>query len=191
MQAGLGPETFLLSGSSIVSDQSFENLVNEHGGRVLRTATRILRDTSLANDVHQEVFLAIWRRWHRYNGDVNWPAYLYRVTVRKALALAQRRTVGDVPAKISVETQDVASLQSMTTNGPDGALVAGELQQRLAAALGRLPRREADAFVLLRLERLETADVAGIMGCAESTVRVHLHRAVAKLARELHEYLDR
>jgi len=191
MQPGLGPETFLLSGSSIVSDQSFENLVNEHGGRVLRTATRILRDTSLANDVHQEVFLAIWRRWHRYNGDVNWPAYLYRVTVRKALALAQRRTVGDVPAKISVETQDVASLQSMTTNGPDGALVAGELQQRLAAALGRLPRREADAFVLLRLERLETADVAGIMGCAESTVRVHLHRAVAKLARELHEYLDR
>jgi len=191
MRPGLGPETFLLSGSSIVSDQSFENLVNEHGGRVLRTATRILRDTSLANDVHQEVFLAIWRRWHRYNGDVNWPAYLYRVTVRKALALAQRRTVGDVPAKISVETQDVASLQSMTTNGPDGALVADELQQRLAAALGRLPRREADAFVLLRLERLETAEVAGIMGCAESTVRVHLHRAVAKLARELHEYLDR
>jgi len=79
----------------------------------------------------------------------------------------------------------------MTTNGPDGALVADELQQRLAAALGRLPRREADAFVLLRLERLETAEVAGIMGCAESTVRVHLHRAVAKLARELHEYLDR
>jgi len=168
-----------------VSDQSFENLVNEHGRRVLSTATRILRDVNLAHDVHQEVFLAIWRRWHKYNGQVNWPAYLYRATVRKALELARRRTVCSVPARASEETP-----YGVTTNGPADALAADELQQRLAAALTRLPRREADAFILLRLERLETAEVARIMGCAEPTVRVHLHRAVVKLARELHEYLD-
>jgi len=180
MQSGLGSETFLLTGSATVSDRSFENLVNEHGGRVLRTATRILRDPSLANDVHQEVFLAVWRRWHRYNGDVNWPAYLYRATVRKAMELARRRTV----------CRPEETTNGVTTNGPDGALQADELQQRLASALARLPRREVDAFVLLRLERLETAEVARIMGCSESTVRVHLHRAVIRLARELHEYLD-
>ncbi len=164
-----------------MSDQSFENLVNEYGGQVLRTATRVLHDASLAHDVHQEVFLAIWRRWHTYNGHVNWTAYLYRATVRKALELARRRMVHSPE-----QTPD-----GLTTNGPDSDMAADELQQRLAAALGRLPRREADAFVLSRLERLETAEIAGIMGCAESTVRVHLHRAVTRLARELHEYLDR
>ena len=80
-----------------VSDTSFENLVNEYGRQVLRTALRVLRDVNLAHDVHQEVFLAIWRRWHRYNGNVNWPAYLYRATVRKALELAQRRPVRSGP----------------------------------------------------------------------------------------------
>jgi len=180
MQPGLGLETFLSLGRTTVSDQSFENLVNEHGGRVLRTATRVLRDANLAHDVHQEVFLSIWRRWHKYNGQVNWPAYLYRATVRKALELARRRIV-----RRPEQTPD-----SVTTNGPEGALVADELQQRLAAALDRLPRREADVFILSRLERLETSEVARIMGCTESTVRVHLHRAVARLARELHEYLD-
>jgi RNA polymerase sigma-70 factor (ECF subfamily) len=69
-------------------------------------------------------------------------------------------------------------------------LQAEELQQRLAAALARLPRRQADAFVLSRLERLETAEIAGIMGCSEPTVRVHLHRALIRLARELHEFLS-
>lgn len=69
-------------------------------------------------------------------------------------------------------------------------MVADELQQRLAAALTRLPRREADAFILSRLERLETPEIARVMGCGESTVRVHVHRAVARLASELHEYLD-
>lgn len=163
-----------------MSDRSFEKLVNEHGGQVLRTAARILRDANLANDVHQEVFLAVWRGWPRYNGDVNWPAYLYRATVRKALELARRR-VGYSPEETP---------HGVTTNGPDGAMRADELQQRLAAALAKLPRREADAFVLLRLERLETAEAARVMGCSESTVRVHLHRAVLRLARELHEYLD-
>ena len=168
----------------MVSNRSFENLVNEHGGQVLRTALRVLRDANLAHDVHQEVFLAIWRRWDRYDGAVNWPAYLYRATVRKALELAQRRAVGSGPVRALRETP-----HGVTVNGPDGVLQADELQQRLAAALARLPRRQADAFVLSRLERLATAEVAEIMGCSQETVRVHLHRALRRLARELHEYL--
>jgi RNA polymerase sigma-70 factor (ECF subfamily) len=68
-------------------------------------------------------------------------------------------------------------------------LQADELQQKLAAALARLPQRQADAFVLARIEGLEAAEIAGILGCSEATVRVHLHRAVLRLARELHDYL--
>jgi RNA polymerase sigma factor (sigma-70 family) len=162
-----------------VSNTSFENLVNEHGGQVLRTAMRVLREANLAHDVHQEVFLSIWRRWSSYNGSVNWPAYLYRVTLRKALDQARRRTVrtGLKPARTEV-------------HGPDAELRADELQQRLAAALAKLPPRQADAFVLSRLEGLEAAEIARVMGCSVETVRVHLHRAIARLAHELRGYLD-
>jgi RNA polymerase sigma factor (sigma-70 family) len=179
-QAGRPRGNVFWQGRTTVSEQSFENLVNEHGRQVLRTALRVLRDENLAHDVHQEVFLAIWRRWDRYNGDVNWPAYLYRATVRKALELAERRMNGpgcDPPPRRPVAAE------------PDSALQADELQQKLAAALARLPRRQADAFVLSRLEGLATVEVAGIMGCSEPTVRVHLHRALLRLARALHEFL--
>ncbi len=185
-----------------MSDKSFENLVNEHGRQVLGTAWRVLRDASLAHDVHQEVFLAVWRRWHRYNGQVNWKAYLYRATVRKALEIARRRA-SSVPVRAYRNTgispvvmnhgqgaHATGTPHGVTTAGPADAMQADELQQKLAAALARLPRRQADAFVLSRLERLETAEIAKLMGCSEQTVRVHLHRAVIKLARELHEYLD-
>ncbi|MEN6427429.1 MAG: sigma-70 family RNA polymerase sigma factor [Phycisphaerales bacterium] len=169
-----------------VSGMTFEKLVSEHGRQVLGTAMRVLRDVNLAHDVHQEVFLAVWRHWDRYNGNVHWPAYLYRATVRKALEIARRRPVRGAPAGASEETS-----QGVTTNGPDGALQADELQRKLAAALARLPRRQADVFVLSRLEKLETAEIARLLDCSESTVRVHLHRAVMKLACELQEYLDR
>jgi RNA polymerase sigma-70 factor (ECF subfamily) len=184
MQQGLGPNRLLGKVAATVSQKSFENLVQEHGPQVLRTATRVLHDASLAHDVHQEVFLAIWRRWHRYNGNVNWPAYLYRATVRKALQMAQQ-PVRSVPLRASEETPLGA-----TTDGPADVLQADELRQKLTTALARLPRRQADAFVLSRLEGLGAAEIAKIMDCSEPTVRVHLHRAVLRLARELHEYLS-
>jgi len=171
---------------------SFENLVNEHGRQVLGTAARVLRDADLAQDAHQEVFLAVWRRWDRYNGNVNWTAYLYRATVRKALEIARRRVSSvAVRAYPSSTREEKITPDGVATNEPDGALRADELQQKLAAALARLPRRQADAFILARLEKLETAEIAKLLGCSEPTVRVHLHRAVLKLAEELHEYLDR
>jgi len=69
-------------------------------------------------------------------------------------------------------------------------LQAEELQRKLVAALARLPRRQADAFVLARLEGLEAAAVGEILGCSEPTARVHLHRAMQRLARELRPYLS-
>ena len=185
MQQGLGPKRSSGKVVVTVSQESFENLVHEHGPQVLRTAMRVLHNASLAHDVHQEVFLAIWRRWHRYNGHVNWPGYLYRATVRKALELAQQRPVRSCPPGLQKEMPHGA-----TANSPDDVLQADELRQKLAAALARLPRRQADAFVLSRLEGLGAAEIGKIMGCSEQTVRVHLHRAVMRLARELHEYLS-
>ncbi len=180
MQQGPGPKQYFEKAIAVVSEKTFENLVQEHGSQVLRTALRVLHDASLAHDVHQGVFLAIWRGWHRYNGDVNWPAYLYRATVRKALEMAQQRPVCRTPAGAAKET----------SHGPDGSLQVEELRQKLAAILARLPQRQADAFILARLEGLEAAKIGEIMGCSEQTVRVHLHRAMLRLARELDEYLS-
>ncbi len=163
-----------------LSDANFENLVNQYSRQVLNTALRVLGDTNLANDVHQEVFLAIWRRWSSYNGNVNWPAYLYRATVRKALEAARRRNgyVSQSPA-----------MPSGADHQPDGDMRAEELRRKLGAALARLPKRQADVFVLSRLEGLGTDEIADLLGCSRQTVRVHLHRALKKLSRQLSPYL--
>ncbi|MBN1359092.1 MAG: sigma-70 family RNA polymerase sigma factor [Sedimentisphaerales bacterium] len=167
-----------------MSDKSFENLVNVHSRQVLNTALRVLGDANLAQDVHQEVFLAVWRRWNSYNGSVKWPAYLYRATIRKALAAARTRPQGeDRNGECRPERAD-------TSAPPDGRLAADELQQKLGAALAKLPDRQADAFILMRLEGLDAGGAADVLGCSPETARVHLHRALRRLNRELHEYLQ-
>jgi RNA polymerase sigma-70 factor (ECF subfamily) len=63
-----------------------------------------------------------------------------------------------------------------------------ELQEVLARNLARLPKRQADVFVLSRIEGLGAGEIAEILGCSQQTVRVHLHRAIKRLARELSDY---
>lgn len=163
---------------------SFKVLVDSHSKAVMNTAIRIVQDHQKAQDVHQEVFLKILRRWHKFNGDVNWPAYLYRTTVRTAVEVA-RDSRGISPPDPAMTAQ----LNPAKEERPDWRLRAAELQQKLVACLAKLPKRQADVFVLSRIEGLEYDRVAGILGCSKETVRVHLHRALKRLARELAEFL--
>ncbi|MHC4619582.1 MAG: RNA polymerase sigma factor [Planctomycetota bacterium] len=162
---------------------SFKALVDDYSAAVLNTAVRILRDTQTAQDVHQEVFLEIWRRWHKYDGQTNWGAYLYRVTVRKAVEFAKRSAM----EPLTERQQDYAA----AGESPDEPLRTAELQQRIVKRLAQLPQRQADVFVLARIEGLKPEIIAGILGCSQETVRVHLHRALKRLARELNNYLDK
>jgi len=62
----------------------FKKLVEENSGLVLNVALRVLGNADLAQDVHQEVFLAVWRMRDSFKYVTNWRGYLYRVTVRKS-----------------------------------------------------------------------------------------------------------
>ena len=159
---------------------TFKALVNDYSRAVLNTAIRILRDSQQAQDVHQEVFLEILRRWHKFNGKTNWGPYLYRVTVRKAIQSAKQSST-----KPLIEQHEYAR----RNEGPDEPLRTAELQQKLVACLGGLPKRQADVFVLSRIEGLRNEKIAELLGCSKQTVRVHLHRSVKRLARELSDYL--
>ena len=164
-----------------VQKLSFKELIDDYSDVVLRTASRILGDSQQAQDVHQEVFLEIWRRWYKYNGQTNWNAYLYRTTVRMAIRLAKKSRTGQF---IRQQPEDVTS-----TDSPDASLRTAELQQKLAGALTKLPKRQAEVFVLSRMEGLKTEKIAEILGCSKQTVRVHLHRAARRLARDMSDYL--
>ena len=160
----------------------FETIVNTYSRQVLNTAIRILGDTNLALDVHQEVFLAIWQRWHSFNGQTNWPGYLYRTTVRKAIELANKQ---------KKETSIDDDFEKASNDKPHQRLEADELRHIITKAISRLPDKQADAFVLAKIEGLKADEIAKILQCSEDTVRVHLHRAVKTLAEKLGNYLKK
>jgi RNA polymerase sigma-70 factor (ECF subfamily) len=165
-----------------VLKESFQTLIDNYSHQVLSTAVRILGDAQKAQDVHQDVFLAIWQRWHKYNGRINWRAYLYRATVRKAVQLARQTRTEQLTEQHSENL--------VIRRQPDGPLRAAELQQKLVCCLAKLPKRQAEVFILSRIEGLKAEQIAELLGCSGETVRVHLHRAIKRLASQLVDYLE-
>ena len=100
--------------------------------------------------------------------------------MRKAIALAKKSKCESISDQQQYPSKE---------EEPDGQARAAELRQRLAMHLVELPKRQADAFVLSRIEGLKHDRIAEILGCSEGTARVHLHRALKRLAEELSDYL--
>lgn len=70
--------------------------------------------------------------------------------------------------------------------GPEDQLLASERGRHIAAAVARLPLRQRTVFTLCQVAGLGAGEVSQTLGLSESTVRVHLFRALRKL-RELLE----
>jgi RNA polymerase sigma factor (sigma-70 family) len=160
----------------------FKELVEQYSSPVLKSAFRIVGNHQCAQDVHQEVFLVILRRWNKFNVDTNWGAYLYRVTVRKAMEFVKR-------SRLSVQRISSEDDWAETKEGPTDILRGKELKQELLRRLGEMPKRQADVFILSRIEGLSDKQIAEIMNLAPQTVRVHLCRALERLRSELKGFL--
>jgi len=164
----------------VKSTVEFEKLVENYSKLVMSIAIRVLQDTDKAQDVHQEVFLSIWKCWHKFNGEVKWGGYLYRATVRKAVELAKKKTAA------SLKGQDPQTFAHEIT--PEMDFKAVELRKSLSKIIALLPERQADFFIMSRIEGLSYDEIAEILGCSAQTARVHLHRALRHLAGKLVEY---
>jgi RNA polymerase sigma-70 factor, ECF subfamily len=74
----------------------------------------------------------------------------------------------------------VDAVPSLATS-PEQALIESERRRSLAAAVEQLPARQREVFLLCHSEGQSPRDVGSLTGLSESTVRVHLFRALRKL----------
>jgi RNA polymerase sigma-70 factor (ECF subfamily) len=144
-----------------------QHLVDEHLGRILNYAYRMLGDAAEAEDVAQETFLRLWRTLDSWQADAPLIHWLQRVTYNLCIDRLRRRQ--PVSLESAPEPLDPAE-------GPAGSLHRVELAAAVAHAIGRLPERQRAAVVFVHQEGLSNIEAAEVMGISVEAVESLLAR---------------
>ena len=160
---------------------AFAVLVREHQDEVYTLARRLVGDPHLASDIAQEALIRAWRALPKFRGDSKFSTWIYRITVNTAWTHKKRarRLHGssieeheDLPAPVDSRHPEVA-----------GEIL--ELRERLRQALDRLPDSQREVVVLKDIYAWSHAEIADSLGISVTAAKVRLHRARARLARDL------
>jgi RNA polymerase sigma-70 factor (ECF subfamily) len=159
---------------------AFEALYRTHHATVYRFARLMTGSTTIAEDIVQEVFLALMRDASRYDpARASLTSYLYG----SARHHTRRRLLRD---RFLVRLDDQADLcLSSSSATVTDELIRQRDVQHLRRAIVRLPARYREVIVLCDLQDVSYADAAQALGCAIGTVRSRLHRARHLLADKL------
>jgi RNA polymerase sigma-70 factor (sigma-E family) len=161
------------------SDRQFEGFVAEASDALFRTGYLMTGDARDAEDLVQETFLRVARRWNRVRAMDHPAAYARRILINLVLRDGDRRSREKaelVPegAWIDAADQDAAHV-----------LRAIDDVAEFRWALAQLPARQRAVLVLRYWADLPVAEVADILGCSAGTVKSTASRAAARLAETL------
>jgi len=167
---------------------AFRRLVERSKITTYRLAYDLSGNRHDAEDICQEAYIRALKGLERFRGDAKWSSWMHRITVNVFLDHKRANRKEFVEFNDEVETPETVDATHRTPPHPDPLAVteAGDIQRQIDRALDSLPPRERAVFVLRHYQDLRLSDIAKAMDIAEGTVKVHLHRAVRRLRKELH-----
>ncbi|MCW3100982.1 MAG: polymerase sigma factor, sigma-70 family [Chthonomonadaceae bacterium] len=173
------------------SQQQFEQLVQCSRRRAYNLAYRLTGNAADTEDITQDAYLRAWRHFGSYNADRSFESWLFRIITNRALDLYRHKKRArncslDAPRFTDTAGNSPAYEQADPAADPERIVLGPLLEERLEAALLRLPTDYRKTILLCDVEQYTYQEIADRMQCALGTVRSRIHRA----RRLLRSYLE-
>lgn len=156
---------------------AFDALVRRYLKRAFALAFRIVGQREDAEDLVQDAFVAALEHLDAYDDARPFRPWLDRIVVNRAINSRRRQQRHPLEVLPDQAAARVAS--------PSAAVEQRELQERLAAALERLPERQRLIVRLSGYEELNSAEIGELLELPAGTVRWELHQARKALREQL------
>jgi RNA polymerase sigma-70 factor (ECF subfamily) len=179
-------KTLQAAGRTDAARERFSELVVRHQRRAVRIALHYLRDSADADEAVQDAFIKAYMHIGTFREELPFEVWFTRILINgcldrlKARRRRERWFAPPVMDSSGVERDPAEYLPSRGPS-PEEHVLSEERRQQLLAALAKLPERQRMVFMLSHFEGRSSREVSTLTGLNESTVRVHLFRAVRRL----------
>lgn len=135
-----------------------------------------------AEEIIQDMMVGIWERRKEMVVDSSLNGYLFRAVRNKCFNHIEKIRIHEQVHFI------IAGSMQLQFEDPDFYIVE-ELTQKIEEALGRLPEKYRQAFVMNRIEGKTYNEIATELGISSKTVDYRIQQALKSLRIELRDYL--
>lgn len=176
-----------------LNHQEFEQLALPHTDALLRTALRMTRNKSDAEDLVQDTFLKAYRFFNRFERGTNIRAWLFKIMTN--LFINSYRDRAKRPPETSFDEVEESFLYNKlveegqpTGTNPEKELFDKLYTDEVQQMLDRLPEEFRMVVMLNFVEGFAYQEIAEILGIELGTVKSRLHRGRKLLQKGLWEY---
>jgi RNA polymerase sigma-70 factor, ECF subfamily len=175
----------VLAGRRDLARDAFADLVAGYQRQATRLALYLLRDATDADEAVQDAFVKVFTHITAYREDLPFEAWFTRIlanTCRDRKKTRRRRERWEVTG-LDRHPEYGARVDTTPaqTPSPEDLLLGDERRRELLRAIDTLPERQREVLLLCHAEGQSPREVGELTGLNESTVRVHLFRALRKL----------
>ena len=171
--------------------EAIESLLHQHRGRIERLANSIVKNPMDAEEVAQDVMMAVTHKIDRFRGDASLSTWIHRIAINAALMHRRRDKSSTVvsmeDAPPIVERRDLNGQPRRAAADPT---LQQEFWQKVWNAVDDLDDKYRTAFILRDVEGLSTEDAATALGLKVPALKSRLHRARLALRQQLGPYFE-
>ena len=150
-------------------------LYARHNVRVYRFILRIVRDTTMAEDLVSQVFLDVWRTASQFEGRSQVSTWLLSIARFKALTSLRQRRFEDI------DQEDVRQIPDVSDT-PESSLDRNDTSAILRACVAKLSPAHREIINLVYYHEKSVEEVGQIIGIPQSTVKTRMFYARKQLA---------
>ena len=167
------------AGPAVTAEDAVTALYEAHALGMIRLAHIMVGDRQSAEDVVQDAFCGLYRRWPHLTDPGSAVHYVRSAVLNQCRSVLRRRTTSQAQRQAASNPESVRSAES--------AVLTREERDEIMRAVRQLPPRQREALVLRFYLDLSAEETATTMGISPSSVRSATHRALASLGRMLQE----
>lgn len=160
---------------------AFDELMKRYKHKINAYLLRSVRNYEDAEELTIEVFFKAYRALDSWQPQARFSTWLYKIAHNLSIdhhrARSRRRTYSLDDEELAIEDPVASDLGS----NPVWQLEEKDRNCLIRAAVDQLSPNQKTVFMLHRYEGLQINEITEVLGMAEGTVKVHLHRAMKKL----------
>jgi len=169
----------------MLDEKNFEDFFHLYYKPLCYYARKYKLDHSESEEVVQQVFLKLWEIRENLSIETSVSAYLYRAVQNQSINfLKQKQSLFKNKEEYQLRIEKAQLFAKVSEENGASALIAHELEQQINQAIGELPAKCQEIFLLSRRENLSIKEIAKQLDVSTNTVQKQISIALSKL-REL------